>query len=45
MVKNYPLKRIGRPDDVAPMIAFLASNDAAWITGQTISINGGFAML
>jgi NAD(P)-dependent dehydrogenase (short-subunit alcohol dehydrogenase family) len=45
MVKNYPLKRIGRPGDVAPMIAFLASADAAWITGQTISINGGFAML
>jgi NAD(P)-dependent dehydrogenase (short-subunit alcohol dehydrogenase family) len=45
MVKNYPLKRIGQPTDVAPMIAFLASDDAAWITGQTISINGGFAML
>lgn len=45
MVKNYPLKRIGQPDDVAPMIAFLSSADAAWITGQTISVNGGFAML
>jgi NAD(P)-dependent dehydrogenase (short-subunit alcohol dehydrogenase family) len=45
MVKNYPLKRIGKPGDVAPMIAFLVSSDAAWITGQTISINGGFAML
>ncbi|QEL22863.1 SDR family oxidoreductase [Bosea sp. F3-2] len=45
MVKNYPLKRIGQPADVAPMVAFLASADAAWITGQTISINGGFAML
>lgn len=45
MVKNYPLKRIGRPGDVAPMIAFLASSEAAWITGQTISVNGGFAML
>lgn len=45
MVKNYPLKRIGQPADVAPMVAFLASTDAAWITGQTISINGGFAML
>ncbi|MGA7327793.1 MAG: SDR family oxidoreductase [Rhodomicrobium sp.] len=45
MVKNYPLKRIGKPGDVAPMIAFLASGDADWITGQTISINGGFAML
>jgi NAD(P)-dependent dehydrogenase (short-subunit alcohol dehydrogenase family) len=45
MVKNYPLKRIGQPSDVAPMIAFLSSADAAWITGQTISVNGGFAML
>ena len=45
MVKNYPLKRIGQPADVAPMIAFLASDAASWITGQTISINGGFAMV
>ena len=45
MVKNYPLKRIGQPGDVAPMIALLASDNAAWITGQTISINGGFAMV
>ncbi|KHK90317.1 SDR family NAD(P)-dependent oxidoreductase [Novosphingobium malaysiense] len=45
MVKNYPLKRIGQPSDVAPMIAFLASDGAKWITGQTISINGGFAMV
>lgn len=45
MVKNYPLKRIGQPTDVAPMIAFLASEGASWITGQTISINGGFAMV
>lgn len=45
MVKNYPLKRIGQPTDVAPMIAFLASDGGSWITGQTISINGGFAMV
>ena len=45
MVKNYPLKRIGQPSDVAPMIAFLASDAASWITGQTISINGGFSMV
>lgn len=45
MVKNYPLKRIGQPNDVAPMIAFLASEGARWITGQTISVNGGFAMV
>lgn len=45
MVKNYPLKRIGQPGDVAPMVAFLASEGGSWITGQTISINGGFAMV
>jgi len=45
MVKSYPLKRIGQPTDVAPMIAFLASESAAWITGQVISVNGGFAMV
>jgi NAD(P)-dependent dehydrogenase (short-subunit alcohol dehydrogenase family) len=45
VVKNYPLKRIGQPSDVAPMVAFLASDDASWITGQVISVNGGFAMV
>ena len=45
MVKNYPLKRIGQPGDVAPIIAFLASDAAGWITGQTISVNGGFSMV
>jgi NAD(P)-dependent dehydrogenase (short-subunit alcohol dehydrogenase family) len=45
MVKNYPLKRIGQPGDAAPIIAFLASDAASWITGQTISVNGGFSMV
>jgi NAD(P)-dependent dehydrogenase (short-subunit alcohol dehydrogenase family) len=38
----YPLGRLGRPEDIAPMIAFLASSHASWITGQAISISGGF---
>ncbi len=37
----YPLKRLGEPDDVAAAVAFLASGDAAWITGQTLTIDGG----
>jgi len=45
IVRNYPLRRIGEPEDVAPMVAFLASDAAAWITGQTISVNGGFCMV
>ncbi len=45
IVKAYPLRRIGNPDDVAPIIAFLSSDQASWITGQVISVNGGFSMV
>ncbi|KQQ93844.1 3-ketoacyl-ACP reductase [Leifsonia sp. Leaf325] len=38
---EYPLRRLGVPDDVAGPVAFLLSEDAAWITGQTIVIDGG----
>ena len=44
LVKLYPLRRLGRPGDVAPMVALLASDQASWITGQVISISGGFSM-
>ena len=37
----YPLARLGEPDDVAGPVAFLLSPDAAWITGQTVLIDGG----
>jgi 3-oxoacyl-[acyl-carrier protein] reductase len=36
-----PLGRIGQPQDIAPAVAFLASGDAAWITGETLLITGG----
>jgi 3-oxoacyl-[acyl-carrier protein] reductase len=36
-----PLGRIGQPDDIAPAVVFLASSDAAWITGETLTISGG----
>jgi 2-hydroxycyclohexanecarboxyl-CoA dehydrogenase len=42
--KAIPLKRLGQPDDIAGMIAFLASDDADFMTGQVISISGGLTM-
>jgi NAD(P)-dependent dehydrogenase (short-subunit alcohol dehydrogenase family) len=38
---RYPLQRLGEPEDVAGPVAFLLSDDAGWITGQTIVIDGG----
>jgi len=38
-----PMKRIGSPEEVAGLVAFLASDDAAYISGQVISVNGGMA--
>jgi NAD(P)-dependent dehydrogenase (short-subunit alcohol dehydrogenase family) len=43
VLRNYPLRRLGRSEDVAPAVAFLASDGAAWITGQVLSISGGFS--
>lgn len=45
IVKQYPLRRIGAPTDVAPAVVFLASDAAAWVTGQVLSVNGGFCMV
>jgi NAD(P)-dependent dehydrogenase (short-subunit alcohol dehydrogenase family) len=39
----YPLGRLGNPDDVAGAVAYLASADAAWVTGQTLVIDGGLS--
>ncbi|VYU40319.1 SDR family oxidoreductase [Metakosakonia massiliensis] len=43
-VDGIPLKRAGTPDDVAGLVVFLASQDAAYITGQTINVDGGLIM-
>jgi len=43
-VSNIPMKRVGTGKDVAGLVAFLASGDAAYITGQTINVDGGLIM-
>jgi 2-hydroxycyclohexanecarboxyl-CoA dehydrogenase len=42
--KAIPLKRLGQPEDLANAVAFLASDEAAFITGQTVSVSGGLTM-
>lgn len=44
MVRGVPLGRIGVPEDYLGLVAFLASDDAAFMTGQTISVSGGLTM-
>ena len=44
LVKDIPLGRFGEPDEVANLISFLCSDEASYITGQTIHINGGLFM-
>jgi NAD(P)-dependent dehydrogenase (short-subunit alcohol dehydrogenase family) len=45
VTRMYPLRRLGVPGDVAPLVTLLASDGASWITGQVISVNGGFSMV
>ncbi|HEU4839852.1 MAG TPA: SDR family NAD(P)-dependent oxidoreductase [Ilumatobacteraceae bacterium] len=44
LTRAIPMRRLATPDDVAPAIAFLASDDARFITGQTLSVSGGLTM-
>jgi NAD(P)-dependent dehydrogenase (short-subunit alcohol dehydrogenase family) len=41
---RYPLGRLGEPEDIAGAVAFLASSDASWVTGQTLVIDGGASL-
>jgi 2-hydroxycyclohexanecarboxyl-CoA dehydrogenase len=45
MVRGIPLRRMGEPEDYGGMVAFLASDDASFMTGQTISVAGGMNMI
>jgi 2-hydroxycyclohexanecarboxyl-CoA dehydrogenase len=42
ILKFYPVGRVGRPMDIAAAVAFLCSDEASFITGQTLAVNGGF---
>jgi len=43
--KGYPLRRLGTPQDVVPAVLLLASDRASYITGQTLSVSGGYTMI
>jgi 2-hydroxycyclohexanecarboxyl-CoA dehydrogenase len=43
-MKSWPIPRLGRPEDIADTVLFLASERASFLTGQTISVSGGLAM-
>ena len=45
IVSYIPFKRLGQPDEIAPAVLFLASGVAGYITGQTLSVNGGLNMV
>ena len=44
MVGHVPLKRIGKPEDIAAAVRFLASEEAGYITGHVLDVNGGMYM-
>ncbi|MEU8530141.1 SDR family oxidoreductase [Streptomyces sp. NPDC048629] len=45
LAAGYPLKRLGEPEDIGSVVAFLLSEDAAWLTGQTVVIDGGVTLV
>ncbi len=44
LAETYPLKRLGVPEDIAGAVAFLLSDDAAWVTGQLLVLDGGVTL-
>ena len=45
LAKAYPLGRLGRPEDIANGVLFFASPLSDWVTGQILSVSGGFTMV
>lgn len=45
LAEKIPLGRLGAPEDIAAAVAYLASNEAGWVTGASLHVNGGMAML
>ncbi|MFV0462411.1 MAG: SDR family oxidoreductase [Nostocoides sp.] len=44
VVATYPLRRLGVPEDIGSVVAFLAGEDSAWMTGQTLTVDGGMLL-
>jgi 2-hydroxycyclohexanecarboxyl-CoA dehydrogenase len=44
MRRTIPLRRLGRPEDVAGAVAYFLSDEAAYVTGQVLSVSGGLTM-
>ncbi|MDP1818652.1 MAG: SDR family oxidoreductase [Acidimicrobiales bacterium] len=44
MTRAVPMRRMGEPDDIAPAVVYFASDDASFVTGQTLSVSGGLTM-
>jgi len=44
IASQVPMNRIGKPEEIANVVAFLASSDASWVNGQVLRVNGGFVV-
>ena len=45
MAERHPMKRVGKPSDIAHMAAFLLSDESGWMTGQVLGVDGGLSTI